>query len=85
MQPLQFLLASDVSKNSSKSHQIFGILLCEDLLPRTFKNRPIWSHCSACTNFASVKQVWQAGQRLGMPEFYLSHTDLMNTRIVLKG
>ena len=33
-------------KITQSSHQNFGILLYENLLPRTFKNRPIWSHCS---------------------------------------
>ena len=46
MKPLQFLLESYVFQNSSKNNHIFGILLYENLLPRTFKNRPIWSHCS---------------------------------------
>ena len=29
-----------------KSHQTFGLLLNDKLSPRTFKNRPIWSHWS---------------------------------------
>ena len=29
-----------------KSHQTFGLFLRDNLSPRTFKNRPIWSHCS---------------------------------------
>ena len=29
-----------------KIHQLFGLLLEENLPPRTFKNRPIWSHWS---------------------------------------
>ena len=29
----------------NKSYQIFELLLQENLLPRTFKNRPIRSHC----------------------------------------
>ena len=30
--------------NYSESIQIFGLLLYRNLSPRTFKNRPIWSH-----------------------------------------
>ena len=30
----------------SKSYNIFTFLLLENLSPITFKNRPIWSHCS---------------------------------------
>ena len=29
----------------SKSLEIFGLLLCQNLLPTPFKNCPIWSHC----------------------------------------
>ena len=28
-----------------KSHQTFGLFLKDNLSPRIFKNRPIWSHC----------------------------------------
>ena len=39
------LLESEVLQNGSKSDQIIWLLLHENLLQRTFKNRPIWSHC----------------------------------------
>ena len=45
MNPLQFLLKSDDFQIALNSHWIFGQLFKEKLLPRTFKNRPIWSHC----------------------------------------
>ena len=32
---------------SPKNHHAFGLLLIETMSPRTFKNRPIWSHWSA--------------------------------------
>ena len=32
-------------KNSPTSHRKFSILLYENLFSRSFKNRPIWSHC----------------------------------------
>ena len=35
-------------KIATKSCQSFGLLLLDILLPRTFKNRPIWSHCWCC-------------------------------------
>ena len=33
-------------QNSIKSQQLFWLFLQENLLRRTFKNHPIWSHCS---------------------------------------
>ena len=36
--------------NEPKSVQEFGLLLWENLPPRTFKNRPIWSHWYLGTN-----------------------------------
>ena len=42
---MQFLHKSEVFQNSPKSCQSFGLLLLEILLPRTLKNRQIWSHC----------------------------------------
>ena len=33
-------------QSSPKVNNPFGILLKTNLLPRTFKNRPIWSHCT---------------------------------------
>ena len=39
-----FYLKSTLFQNSSQSHQIFELLLYEDLFPRLFTNRPIWSH-----------------------------------------
>ena len=38
------ILKSKVFQNSLKSGQSLGLLLLKSLLPRTFKNRPIWSH-----------------------------------------
>ena len=32
-------------KNIQNSRQIFGLLLLENMLQRTFKIPPIWSHC----------------------------------------
>ena len=40
-----FNLKNEVVWNSPKSHQKFGPLLKEILLPRRSKNGPIWSHC----------------------------------------
>ena len=34
---------------SQKIHCAFGLLLIETMSPRTFKNRPIWSHCLGVT------------------------------------
>ena len=43
----QFVLKSNLLQNTnSKNHQIFGPLLKENLLTRTFKIGPIWSHCT---------------------------------------
>ena len=42
--PKQFYLKIDVFKVAEMSHKIFGLLLYENLSPRTIKNRPIWSH-----------------------------------------
>ena len=39
-----FYLNIDVFKVAEMSHKIFGLLLYENLSPRTIKNRPIWSH-----------------------------------------
>ena len=39
------LLTSVFFQDSPKSRQIFGLLLQENLLPGTFKNRPIWCKC----------------------------------------
>ena len=36
----------DRFKNSPKVNNLFGLLLRAKFLPRTFKNCPIWSHCS---------------------------------------
>ena len=36
----------DLFKNSPKVNNLFGLLLRAKFLPRTFKNCPIWSHCS---------------------------------------
>ena len=36
----------DLFQNSPKVSNLFGLLLRVNLLPRTFKNCPIWSHCS---------------------------------------
>ena len=36
-------------KIATKSCQSFGLLLLDILLPRTFKNRPIWSHWLSLT------------------------------------
>ena len=33
---------------SPKFNHAFGLLLIETMSPRTFKNHPIWSHCSLC-------------------------------------
>ena len=43
-------------QNSSESLQIFGLLLHQNLSPRTFKNRPIWSHWPPETR--SKAQIW---------------------------
>ena len=40
----QLLFKGTVAWNSPKSLQMFGLFLQENLMPRTFKNRPIWSH-----------------------------------------
>ena len=40
-----FKLKRGVFQNGPKSQEIFGQLLNENVLPRTFKNRPIRSHC----------------------------------------
>ena len=37
---------SEGFQNSPKSCQSFGLLLLEILLSKTFKNRPIWPHCT---------------------------------------
>ena len=42
--PKQFYLQSNAFHSSLENCQIFKPLLLEKLLPRTFKNRPIWSH-----------------------------------------
>ena len=39
-----FLHNSDIIRNSQKVTKIFWLLLWDNLLPRTCKNRPIWSH-----------------------------------------
>ena len=39
--------------NCPETYQIFGPLLWEILLPKPFKNFPIWSHCSADSRFVS--------------------------------
>ena len=41
---LVFFLKSYILHNSPKSCQMFGLVLKEKLLQRTFENRPIWSH-----------------------------------------
>ena len=43
--PMQFFHKSEVFQNSPKSCKSFGHLLLDILLPRTFINHPIWSHC----------------------------------------
>ena len=45
---------SDVIQNSRKGHQIFWLLLQENLSPRNVKNRPIWSHWTRLTCFSST-------------------------------
>ena len=53
-------VAQTVATNYPKNYQSFGLLLLEFVWPRTFKNRPIWSHClphlkaSAKTQLANV-------------------------------
>ena len=41
----QFLPKCDFFQNSLQSHQMFCLILKENLSPRFFKNSPIWSHC----------------------------------------
>ena len=43
-EPQQYLLERKVFQNGPKTQQIFQILLSENLSPRTFKKRIIWSH-----------------------------------------
>ena len=40
----QIFAENDVFKSSAQSRLIFGLFLCENLSPITFKNRHIWSH-----------------------------------------
>ena len=42
--PQHFFLKSAVFQNSPKGLQVFPLLMQENLLPKTFKNVPIWSH-----------------------------------------
>ena len=39
------LFKSGLLKRNPKSWQIFGLLIKEKLLPKTFEKHPIWSHC----------------------------------------
>ena len=43
------LKSSPIFSKVTQIHQAFGILLIETMSPRTFKNRPIWSHCLGVT------------------------------------
>ena len=38
---------------SPRIHHAFGLLFIETMSPRTFKNRPIWSHCRGVAFFSS--------------------------------
>ena len=42
----RFLHNVDIIRNSPNGTKIFGLLLWDKLLPRTYKHRPIWSHCT---------------------------------------
>ena len=48
---------ADFTIKGPKSHQISGLLLKENLSPRIFKNRPIWSHHWSKENFFRPKKV----------------------------
>ena len=47
------LKSSPIFSKVTQIHQAFGILLIETMSPRTFKNRPIWSHCRGVAFFSS--------------------------------
>ena len=48
---------ADFTIKGPKCHQISGLLLKENLSPRIFKNRPIWSHHWSKENFFRPKKV----------------------------
>ena len=48
-----------------KSHQTFGLLLKDNLSPRTFKNSSIWSHCFGANfvlSFLVINKILQRRQ-----------------------
>ena len=57
MLPNQFLSQKGHFSKLPKSHCTFGLLLKQNISPRTLENRPIWSHSHHLTveNVGSVK------------------------------
>ena len=70
------LKSSPIFSKVTQIHQAFGILLIETMSPRTFKNRPIWSHRMEAffqpEAAATIKVEWKGSYALDLSFFSLN-------------